>query len=127
MQRGSVNKVIIVGHVGGDPEPRYTPSGTAVVNISVATNEVRRDSDGNELKSTEWHRVVLWSKQAEFVGNYVKKGQLVYVEGRLQTRTWEDRNKIERRTTEIVADNITLLGPSRSAESPATDTPSISA
>lgn len=126
MQRGSVNKVIIVGHVGGDPEPRYTPSGTAVVNISVATNEVRRDSDGNELKSTEWHRVVLWSKQAEFVGNYVKKGQLVYVEGRLQTRTWEDRNKIERRTTEIVADNITLLGPSRSAESPATDTPSIS-
>ncbi|MCH8024898.1 MAG: single-stranded DNA-binding protein [Candidatus Marinimicrobia bacterium] len=126
MQRGSVNKVIIVGHVGGDPEPRYTPSGTAVVNISVATNEVRRDSEGNELKSTEWHRVVLWSKQAEFVGNYVKKGQLVYVEGRLQTRTWEDRNKIERRTTEIVADNITLLGPSRSAESPATDTPSIS-
>ncbi|MCH7938178.1 MAG: single-stranded DNA-binding protein [Candidatus Marinimicrobia bacterium] len=126
MQRGSVNKVIIVGHVGGDPEPRYTPSGTAVVNISVATNEVRRDSEGNELKSTEWHRVVLWSKQAEFVGNYVKKGQLVYVEGRLQTRTWEDRNKIERRTTEIVADNITLLGPSRSTDSPATDTPSIS-
>ena len=126
MQRGSVNKVIIVGHVGGDPEPRYTPSGTAVVNISVATNEVRRDSEGNELKSTEWHRVVLWSKQAEFVGNYVKKGQLVYVEGRLQTRTWEDRNKIERRTTEIVADNITLLGPSRSTDFPATDTPSIS-
>ena len=126
MQRGSVNKVIIVGHVGGDPEPRYTPSGTAVVNISVATNEVRRDSEGNEQKSTEWHKVVLWSKQAEFVGNYVKKGQLVYVEGRLQTRIWEDRNKIERRTTEIVADNITLLGPSRSAETAATDTPSIS-
>lgn len=126
MQRGSVNKVIIVGHVGGDPEPRYTASGTAVVNISVATNEVRRDSEGNEQKSTEWHKVVLWSKQAEFVGNYVKKGQLVYVEGRLQTRTWEDRNKIERRTTEIVADNITLLGPSRSTESSASDTPSIS-
>ena len=126
MQRGSVNKVILVGHVGGDPEPRYTASGTAVVNISVATNEVRRDAEGNELKSTEWHRIVLWAKQAEFVGNYVKKGQLVYIDGRLQTRTWEDRNKIERKTTEIVADNITLLGPSRSATSQAADTASVS-
>ena len=126
MQRGSVNKVIIVGHVGGDPEPRYTASGTAVVNISVATNEVRRDSEGNEQKSTEWHKVVLWSKQAEFVGNYVKKGQLVYVEGRLQTRTWEDRNKIERRTRDSVADNITRPRPSRLTGSPASDTPPIS-
>ncbi len=131
MQRGSTNKVILVGHVGGDPEPRYTASGTAVVNISVATNDVRRDSSGNDIETTEWHRVVVWAKQAEFVGNYVKKGQLVYVEGRLQTRTWEDRNKIERRTTEVVAEVITLLGPSRSAgssaaDSPAADSPAIS-
>lgn len=126
MQRGSVNKVILVGHVGQDPEPRYTPSGTAVVNISVATNEVRRDADGNEQKLTEWHRIVLWGKQAEFVGNFIKKGQLVYVEGRLQTRTWEDRNKVERRTTEVVADAITMLGPSKAGEGPPAETPAVS-
>lgn len=126
MQRGSVNKVILVGHVGQDPEPRYTPSGTAVVNISVATNEVRRDADGKDQKLTEWHRIVLWGKQAEFVGNYIKKGQLVYVEGRLQTRTWEDRNKIERRTTEVVADAITMLGASKASEGPPADSPAVS-
>ncbi|MCK4577311.1 MAG: single-stranded DNA-binding protein [Candidatus Marinimicrobia bacterium] len=123
MQRGSVNKVIVVGHVGGDPEPRYTPSGTAVVNISIATNEVRRSADGDDQERVEWHRVVLWGKQAEFVGNYVKKGQLVYVEGRLQTRTWEDRNKVERRTTEIVADVITTLGGTKGAGSGTTEKP----
>ena len=111
MQRSSVNKVILVGHVGQDPEPRYTASGTAVVNLSVATNEVRRDAEGNDQESTEWHRVVLFGKRAEFTGNYVKKGRLVYVEGRLQTRKWEDKNKVERWSTEIMADNITLLGP----------------
>ena len=126
MQRGSVNKVILVGHVGQDPEPRYTPSGTAVVNISVATNEVRRDADGNEQKLTEWHRIVLWGKQAEFVGNYIKKGQLVYVEGRLQTRTWEDRNKVERRTTEVVADAITMLGASKASEGSPAESPAVS-
>lgn len=110
MQRGSLNKALIIGHLGQDPEPRYTPSGTAVVNISVATNEVTRDSDGNDKELTEWHRVVLWGKQAEFVGNYVKKGQLVFIEGRLQTRSWEDRNQVKRQTTEIVANTITLLG-----------------
>ncbi len=79
MQRGSTNKVILVGHVGGDPEPRYTASGTAVVNISVATNDVRRDSSGNDIETTEWHRVVVWAKQAQFDGNYVEKGQHLYV------------------------------------------------
>lgn len=110
MQRGSVNKVILVGHVGADPESRYTPSGTAVVNLRMATNEVWRDAEGNDQDQTEWHRVVLWGKSAEFATNYIKKGQLVYVEGRLQTRTWEDKNKIERRTTEVRANMITPLG-----------------
>ena len=116
MQRGSVNKVILVGHVGADPEPRYTASGTAVVNLRMATNEVWRDSEGKDQDQTEWHRVVLWGKQAEFAANYIKKGQLIYVEGRLQTRTWEDRDKIERRTTEVRANVITLLGGLKTGE-----------
>ena len=110
MQRGSVNKVILVGHVGADPEPRYTSSGTAVVNLRMATNEVWRDAEGKDQEITEWHSVVLWGKQAEFAANYIKKGQLVYVEGRLQTRTWEDRDKVERRTTEVRVNVITPLG-----------------
>jgi single-strand DNA-binding protein len=116
MQRGSVNRVMLVGHVGGAPDIRYTPSGTAVTNLSVATNEVYRDTEGNEQARTEWHRVVLWGKQAEFANNYIKKGRLVYIEGRLQTRTWEDRNNIERRTTEVVANAITPLGPATPGE-----------
>ena len=116
MQRGSVNKVILVGHVGADPEPRYTASGTAVVNLRMATNEVWRDSEGKDQDQTEWHRVVLWGKQAEFATNYIKKGQLICVEGRLQTRTWEDRDKIERRTTEVRANVITLLGGLKTGE-----------
>ena len=116
MQRGSVNKVILVGHVGADPEPRYTASGTAVVNLRMATNEVWRDSEGKDQDQTEWHRVVLWGKQAEFAANYIKKGQLICVEGRLQTRTWEDRDKIERRTTEVRANVITPLGGLKTGE-----------
>jgi len=116
MQRGSVNKVILVGHVGADPEPRYTASGTAVVNLRMATNEFWRDTEGKDQETTEWHRVVLWGKQAEFAANYIKKGQLIYVEGRLQTRTWEDRDKIERRTTEVRANVITLLGGLKTGE-----------
>jgi single-strand DNA-binding protein len=118
MNRGSVNKVIIVGHVGEDPEIRYTPSGTAVTNLSVATNETIKDSKGSTKELTEWHRIVLWAGQAEFASNYVKKGQLVYIEGRLQTRNWQDRNKVDRWTTEIVG-NITLLGPAKGGESSA--------
>jgi len=126
MQRGSVNKVILVGHVGADPEPRYTAAGTAVVNLRMATNEVWRDAEGKDQEITEWHRVVLWGKQAEFAGNYIKKGQLVYVEGRLQTRTWEDRDKIERRTTEVRANIITLLGGLKTGEAPAEDIQAVS-
>ena len=116
MQRGSVNKVILIGHVGADPEPRYTASGTAVVNIRMATNEVWRDAEGKDQDQTEWHRVVLWGKQAEFAANYIKKGQLICIEGRLQTRTWEDRDKIERRTTEVRANMITPLGGLKTGE-----------
>ncbi|MCH7574122.1 MAG: single-stranded DNA-binding protein [Candidatus Marinimicrobia bacterium] len=118
MQRGSVNKVILVGHIGGDPEVKYTPSGTAVVNLTLATNEVRRDKEGNDVETTEWHRLVVWGKQAEFAGNYVKKGQLLFVEGRLQTRKWEDRNGVERRTTEVVTENLTMLGSKKGGSDP---------
>jgi len=117
MNRGSVNKVIIIGHVGEDPEIRYTPGGTAVTNLSVATNETIKNSKGSTKELTEWHRTVLWAGQAEFASNYVKKGQLVYIEGRLQTKNWQDRNKVERWTTEIVANNITLLGPAKGGDS----------
>jgi len=126
MQRGSVNKVILVGHVGADPEPRYTSSGTAVVNLRMATNEVWRDSEGKDQEVTEWHRVVLWGKQAEFAANYIKKGQLIYVEGRLQTRTWEDRDKIERRTTEVRANAITPLGGLKTGEGEVEDIQAVS-
>ena len=110
MQKGSVNKVILVGHLGGDPEGRFTPGGTAVTTFSIATNESRRNSDGNWEDHTEWHRCVLFGKQAETAAEYVKKGQMVYVEGRLHTREWEDKNQIKRRTTEISCDNFTMLG-----------------
>ncbi len=126
MQRGSVNKVILVGHVGADPEPRYTASGTAVVNLRMATNEVWRDSEGKDQDQTEWHRVVLWGKQAEFATNYIKKGQLICVEGRLQTRTWEDRDKIERRTTEVRANMITPLGGLKTGEKAEEDIQAVS-
>ncbi len=126
MQRRSVNKVILVGHVGADPEPRYTSSGTAVVNLRMATNEVWRDAEGKDQESTEWHSVVLWGKQAEFVANYIKKGQLIYVEGRLQTRTWEDRDKVERRTTEVRANVITPLGGMKAGEKAEEDIQAVS-
>ncbi len=126
MQRRSVNKVILVGHVGADPEPRYTSSGTAVVNLRMATNEVWRDAEGKDQESTEWHRVVLWGKQAEFAASYIKKGQLIYVEGRLQTRTWEDRDKVERRTTEVRANVITPLGGLKAGEKAEEDIQAVS-
>jgi single-strand DNA-binding protein len=126
MQRGSVNKVILVGHVGADPEPRYTSAGTAVVNLRMATNEVWRDAEGKDQDQTEWHRVVLWGKQAEFAANYIKKGQLVCIEGRLQTRTWVDRDKIERRTTEVRTNIITPLGGLKAGEGAVEDIQAVS-
>ncbi len=108
--RNSVNKVILVGHVGAKPEVRYTNTGSAVANFNIATNEQWVDGDGNRQDRTDWHRVVAWRQQAEFCEQYIDKGQLLYVEGKLQTRTWEDKNGAKRYTTEVVADTLTMLG-----------------
>ncbi len=110
MQKGSVNKVVLVGHLGGDPETRYTPSGAAVANLNLATNESWRDANGDIQDKTEWHRCVMFGKSAEMAGELLKKGQLVYMEGKLQTRNWEDKDGIKRYTTEVVADSFTMLG-----------------
>ncbi len=110
MSKGTVNKAIIVGRVGKDPEVRYTPGGTSVANISVATNYRAKDADGNWTDNTEWHNVVLFGQLADFAGNYVKRGRLVYVEGRLQTRNWEDQNSVKHYRTEIIANTLQLLG-----------------
>jgi single-strand DNA-binding protein len=110
MQKGSVNKVVLVGHLGGDPETRYTPSGAAVANFNMATNESWRDANGELQDKTEWHRCVMFGKSAELAGELLKKGQLVYLEGKLQTRNWEDKDGVKRYTTEIVCDIFTMLG-----------------
>ena len=110
MQKNSVNKVIIVGNLGQDPEARFTPQGTAVTNLSVATNESWKNQSGETQERTEWHRVVMYGKMAETASEYMKKGQTVYVEGRLQTNEWEDQNQVKRKTTEIRCDNFTMLG-----------------
>ena len=116
MQKNSVNKVIIVGNLGQDPEARFTPQGTAVTNLSVATNESWKNQSGEIQDRTEWHRVVMYGKMAETASEYMKKGQTVYVEGRLQTNEWEDQNQVKRKTTEIRCDNFTMLG--RRSDSP---------
>ena len=110
MQKGSVNKVVIVGHIGADPETRFTPSGTAVANFNVASNESRKNSDGGYQDHTEWHSCVLFGKRAEFAGEYLKRGQLIYLEGRLQTRSWEDDSGTKKYKTEVIGNEITMLG-----------------
>ena len=107
---GSVNKVILVGNLGRDAELRYTPGGAAVATINMATTEVWNDKAGQRQEKTEWHRVVLWGKSAESLAEYLVKGKQIYVEGRLQTRQWDDKDGNKRYTTEIKADRITLLG-----------------
>jgi len=107
----SVNKVIIVGNLGRDPETRYMPNGEAVTNITIATTENWKDKTSGEKKElTEWHRVVFYRKLAEIAGQYLKKGSQAYVEGRLQTRKWQDKDGAERYTTEIIADTMQMLG-----------------
>jgi len=106
----SVNKVILVGNLGRDPELRYIPSGQPVANFTLATNERWRDKDGNNQERTEWHRVVVWGKSAENCAQYLQKGRSVYVEGRLQTRDWEDKDGNKRSTTEVVAQVVQFLG-----------------
>jgi single-strand DNA-binding protein len=107
----SVNKVIIVGNLGRDPETRYMPNGDAVTNVAVATTESWKDKNSGEKKElTEWHRITFYRKLAEIAGQYLKKGSQVYVEGRLQTRKWTDKDGVERYTTEIIADTMQMLG-----------------
>lgn len=107
----SVNKVIIVGNLGRDPETRYMPNGDAVTNVAVATTESWKDKNSGEKKElTEWHRITFYRKLAEIAGQYLKKGSQVYVEGRLQTRKWTDKDGVDRYTTEIIADTMQMLG-----------------
>ena len=107
----SVNKAILVGRLGRDPETRYTSGGQAVANFTLATDETYKDRTGERQKRTEWHRVVLWGKLAEIAQQYLKKGTLVYIEGRIQTRQWEDKRDGQKKTsTEIVANVMRMLG-----------------
>ena len=106
----SVNKVIIIGNLGRDPETRYMPDGGAITNISLATTETWKDKNGDKQEKTEWHRVAFFGKLAEIAGEYLKKGSQCYVEGRLQTRKWQDKDGQDKYTTEIVADRMQMLG-----------------
>ncbi|MCD6336581.1 MAG: single-stranded DNA-binding protein [Candidatus Latescibacteria bacterium] len=109
MAKGTVNKVILIGRLGADPELKYTPSGAAVVNFNIATDESWTDASGVKQERTEWHRIVAWRKLAEICGEYLKKGSRVYIEGQLQTRSWEGQDGVKRYTTEIVARNMQML------------------
>jgi single-strand DNA-binding protein len=106
----SVNKVILIGNLGRDPETRYTTGGDAVTNLNIATTETWKDKSGEKQEKTEWHRVVLFGRQAEIAGEYLKKGRSVYIEGRLQTRKYNDKDGVEKYATEIVGDRMQLLG-----------------
>lgn len=110
MARGTVNKAIIIGRLGQDPDMRYAPSGTAIASFSAATNHRTKDSDGNWVDQTEWHNIKAFGKQAEFVGEYLKKGRTVFIEGRLQTSNWEDKNGQRHYKTEILANDIQMIG-----------------
>ena len=107
---GGVNKAILIGNLGADPEVRFTPGGQAVANFRIATSESWKDKEGNKQEKTEWHRIVVWGKLAELCGEYLKKGRQAYVEGRLQTREWTDKEGKKNYTTEIVANQVTFLG-----------------
>lgn len=105
-----VNKVILIGNLGADPEVRHTQSGSQVANFRIATSEVFNDRDGNRQERTEWHRIVTFGKLADICGQYLRKGKQVYIEGRIQTRDWEDKDGNKRYTTEIVANTMQMLG-----------------
>lgn len=106
----SVNKVIVIGNLGKDPELRYLQSGDAVANITVATTETWKDKQGQKKEETEWHRISMFGKTAEIAGQYLKKGAQVYIEGKLQTKKWTDKEGVERYTTEIRCDRMQMLG-----------------
>ncbi|RMF10475.1 MAG: single-stranded DNA-binding protein [Candidatus Neomarinimicrobiota bacterium] len=120
MQKGSINRVILVGHLGSDPETRYTTTGNAVATFNLATNETWKNSEGNLEDKTEWHRCVLFGKLAESAKDVLTKGQLIYLEGRLRTRQWEDKDNVRRYTTEIVGEMFTMLGGRKQSSETAT-------
>ncbi len=104
-----INKAILVGRLGADPEVRYTPDGAMVTNFRIATDEQWKDKNGEKVQKTEWHKIVTFGKLAEICGKYLVKGKLVYLEGRIQTRAWEDKEAVKHYTTEIVASNMQML------------------
>src|SRR5574340_1744344 len=108
-----INKEILVGRLGKDPEVRYTPDGMMVTTFTMATDEQRKDKNGERVRTTEWHRIVTFGKLAEICGKYLTKGKLVFVEGRIQTRSWEDKDGNKRYTTEIIANELILLSGDR--------------
>lgn len=108
--RGTMNKVMLIGRLGADPQLKYTPSGRANVNFNLATNASWKDQEGNQQDRTDWHRVVAWGKLAEVIGEWLKKGSLIYLEGRLQTRNYDDNNGVKRYITEVVATDMEMLG-----------------
>lgn len=119
---GGINKVILIGNLGADPETRFTGGGSAVTNISLATSESWRDKESGEQKEkTEWHRVVMFGKLAEIAGEYLTKGSQCYIEGKIQTRKWQDKDGNDRWTTEIVANQMTMLGKKGGGQAPAGD------
>ena len=109
MQKNSINKVILIGHVGNDPEVKYTPSGSSIACLSLATNEVWINADKEKKERVEWHSLIAWNKLADFATEYLQKGQLIYLEGRLQTRNYKDKDNIQRRITEVISTSITPL------------------
>lgn len=108
--RGTLNKVMLIGRLGSDPDLKYTNSGVAVLSMSIATNTSYKGQDGSTTEATEWHKIVAWRKLAEIIAQYAKKGSSVYVEGKLATRFWQDKDGVKRYTTEVVAESIQLLG-----------------
>jgi single-strand DNA-binding protein len=108
---GSLNKVILIGNLGKDPEIRYTPDGSPVANFSLATTEFYTDKSGNRQQNTEWHNIVAWNRLADVAKRYLAKGRQVYIEGKLRTREWNDKEGNKRRTTEVIASQMVLLGP----------------
>ena len=104
-----VNKAILIGRLGKDPEVRYTPDGTMVTNFNLATDEQWKDKNGEKVQKTEWHKIVTFGKLAEICGNYLVKGKMIFIEGKIQTRSWDDKDGVKRYTTEIIANNMQML------------------
>jgi len=110
MQKNSVNNVMLIGHLGRDPEVRYTPGGDAVADISIATSESYKNREGNIVEKTEWHNLVVWRNTAEFAKQYLKKGNMVYVSGKLRTKSWEGQDGVKKYKTEVNVDELVALG-----------------